>query len=71
MENRDSDGSAAARSASMQLVGALTTTAVTAETREKGGAYMTVAVELARTAATTVTTKAVESVFDWINSLTP
>jgi hypothetical protein len=71
MENLETDGSAAARSASMQLVGALTTTAVTAETREKGGAYLKVAVELARTAATTVTTKVVESGLDWINSLTP
>lgn len=71
MDNLATDGSAAARSASMQLVGALTTTAVTADTRDKGSAYLKVAVELARTAATTVTTKVVESGLDWINSLTP
>ncbi|KII27071.1 hypothetical protein M707_24050 [Arthrobacter sp. AK-YN10] len=71
IDNLATDGTAAARSSSMQLIGALTTTAATAETKEKGSAYLKVAVELARTAATTVTTKAVESGFDWINSLTP
>ncbi|WP_461165377.1 hypothetical protein [Arthrobacter sp. R4-81] len=70
MDNMATDGAAAARTASMQLVGALTTTAVTADTKDKGSAYLKYAVELARTAGTTVTTKAVESGFEWINSLT-
>jgi len=63
-------GGAAARSASMQLVGALTTVATTAETPAKRNAYFKVAVELARTAGATAVTKAVEAGIDWIQSLT-
>jgi hypothetical protein len=70
LDNLQTDGGAPARSASMQLVGALTTTAATAETPAKRGAYFKVAVELARTAGTAITTKAVEAGADWIHSLT-
>ena len=63
-------GGAAARSASMQLVGALTTVATTAETPAKRNAYFKAAVELARTAGATAVTKAVEAGIDWIQSLT-
>lgn len=70
LNNLQTNGGAPARSASMQLIGALTTTAATAETPAKRGAYFKVAVELARTAGTAITTKAVEAGADWIHSLT-
>jgi hypothetical protein len=70
LDNLKTHGGAAARSASMQLVGALTTTAATAETPDKRVKYFKAAVELARVTGTAVTTKAVESGFDWFHSLT-
>lgn len=70
LTNLSTDGGAPARSASMHLVGALTTVATTAETPAKRNAYFKVAVELARTAGTTAVTKAVEAGADWIHGLT-
>lgn len=61
LSNLDEVGGAAARSASMQLVGALTTVATMAETPAKRNAYFKIAVELARTAGATAVTKAVEA----------
>lgn len=63
-------GGAPARAASMELIGALTTAAATAETSTKQKAYFRVAVELARTTGTAAVTKAVEAGADWIHSLT-
>lgn len=70
LETIDTNGTAAARSATMQLVGALTTTAATADTVQRQKSYLKAAVELARVAGTVVTTKAVEGGWEWLTSLT-
>lgn len=69
LANLEDLGGAAARSSSMQLVGAITTVATTADSPAKRNAYFKVAVELARTAGATAVTKAVEAGADWIQSL--
>lgn len=70
LENIEANGAAAARSSTMHLVGALTTAATTADTPHQQKAYFKVAVELARTASTVITTKAVEGGWEWLKSLT-
>lgn len=70
LTNLGRNGSAPARSATMQLVGALTTTAATAEALPRQKAYLKAAGELGRAVGTAVVTKAVEAGADWLHSLT-